>query len=527
MVLRSISASSPTTVPGRARSRARGRRLLASLGTTLALAAGLLFCTAVASQAATQEPCDILAAAGTPCVAAHSTTRALFAAYDGPLYQVERASDSTYTNISPLAAGGAANAATQDSFCSGTTCTITKIYDQTSNHNDLTVEGAGGNGSADTASSATALPVSVDGSKVYGVYIAPGNGYRDNSATGTATGSEAEGEYMVASGTHVNNGCCFDYGNAEKNSDDNGNGHMSAINFGTECWFSPCTGIGPWVQGDLENGLFAGGNGSNTANTGNNSSFVTALLKTNGTSTYALKGGNAQSGGLTTWYSGSLPTTGGYIPMSQEGGIVLGTGGDNSKSSDGSFFEGVMTASEPTDATDNAVQANIVAADYTLPSTPFVSGARLSIQATTACCTADYIQHDSGDDKVVIAAVTSSSTSTAKADATWIVEPGLANSNCISFQSANESGYYLRHYNFELYLETNDGTSQFAQDATFCPQVGNSGTGYSFQSLNYSNKFIRHYDYTVYVASDGGSNTWDSTTLWADDTSWAAATAWS
>ncbi|KAG5915040.1 hypothetical protein E4U42_000172, partial [Claviceps africana] len=33
-------------------------------------------------------PCDIYAAGGTACVAAHSTTRALYAAYTGPLYQV-------------------------------------------------------------------------------------------------------------------------------------------------------------------------------------------------------------------------------------------------------------------------------------------------------------------------------------------------------------------------------------------------------------------------------------------------------
>jgi len=39
--------------------------------------------------------CDIYAAASTPCVAAHSTTRALYGAYSGSLYQVKRASDST------------------------------------------------------------------------------------------------------------------------------------------------------------------------------------------------------------------------------------------------------------------------------------------------------------------------------------------------------------------------------------------------------------------------------------------------
>src|SRR5277367_1928729 len=43
--------------------------------------------------ATTQEPCDIFSTAGDPCVAAYSTVRALFSSYDGPLYQVQRASD--------------------------------------------------------------------------------------------------------------------------------------------------------------------------------------------------------------------------------------------------------------------------------------------------------------------------------------------------------------------------------------------------------------------------------------------------
>ena len=327
--------------------------------------------TAGTAQAATSLPCDIYAAAGTPCVAAHSTVRALFAAYSGSLYQVKRASDATTTDIGTLAAGGYANAAAQDTFCAGTTCIITEIYDQTSEHNNLTIQGPGGNGGQDVGAVANALPVTAGGHSVYGVYVSPGVGYRNNSTTGVPTGSTAQGAYMVASGTHVNSGCCFDYGNAETSGTDTGNGHMDAINFGTECWFSPCTGSGPWVQADLENGLFAGGNGSNTSNLGNSSAFVTALLKNNGTSTYAIKGGNSQSGSLTTWYDGALPNLGGYTPMSQEGAIVLGTGGDDSNGSDGSFFEGVMTSGYPTDAADNAVQANIVSVGYTTPSSSF------------------------------------------------------------------------------------------------------------------------------------------------------------
>ena len=33
---------------------------------------------------------------------------------------------------------------------------------------------------------------------------------------------------MVIDGTHFNGGCCFDYGNAETNNLDNGNGDMEA-----------------------------------------------------------------------------------------------------------------------------------------------------------------------------------------------------------------------------------------------------------------------------------------------------------
>jgi hypothetical protein len=326
--------------------------------------------------AATLLPCDIYAAAGTPCVAAHSTVRALFSAYNGNLYQVKRWSDLATTDIGTLSAGGYANAAAQDTFCSGTSCTITKIYDQTAKHNDLLIsaggywKGPGRNGS-DLGANAAALPITVGGHRVYGLYVSSGVGYRDNATSGVATNGAPEGTYMVTSGTHVNNRCCFDYGNAETSGTDTGNGHMDAVYFGSACWFTPCSGSGPWVQADMENGLFAGGNGSDTNNTGNSSQFVTALLKNNGQNTYAIKGGNAQSGGLTTWYNGAEPNRGGYAPMHQEGAIVLGTGGDNSNWSVGSFFEGVMTAGYPTDAADNAVQANITSVGYSTITSSF------------------------------------------------------------------------------------------------------------------------------------------------------------
>jgi hypothetical protein len=74
----------------------------AALATATALAASAVFAGGGTTSA--QGPCDIYAAAGTPCVAAHSTTRALYAAYNGPLYQVKRASDGATTNIGTLRA---------------------------------------------------------------------------------------------------------------------------------------------------------------------------------------------------------------------------------------------------------------------------------------------------------------------------------------------------------------------------------------------------------------------------------------
>src|SRR5580700_7762006 len=154
------------------------KRALLVLAAATALAAGAGFAGhgAAPASAATQGPCDIYAAAHTPCVAAHSTTRALYAAYNGPLYQVKRASDGAAANISTLSAGGYANAAAQDSFCAGTYCTITEIYDQSGHGNNLTIGPAGGNGGADIGANAAALPVLADGHKVYGVYISPGMG---------------------------------------------------------------------------------------------------------------------------------------------------------------------------------------------------------------------------------------------------------------------------------------------------------------------------------------------------------------
>jgi hypothetical protein len=308
-------------------------------------------------------PCDLYESGKTPCVAAHSTTRALYGSYDAHLYQVRRASDKTTKDIGVLSPGGFADSPSQDAFCSGTTCTISIIYDQSPKGNHLTKAPAGGyKPTGDNEASATALKLMLGGHTVYAVYVEPGIGYRNDRTSGIATSDQPEGEYMVTSGKHFNGGCCFDYGNAETSNNDDGNGTMEAVYFGNSTGWGKGSANGPWVMADLENGLFAGTNGTNTKNTPLTSDYVTALIKGKAGG-FALKGGNAQSGMLKTMYDGARPT-GGYDPMKKQGAIILGIGGDNSNSASGTFFEGCMTSGYPSDATDDAVQANVVAAGY-------------------------------------------------------------------------------------------------------------------------------------------------------------------
>ena len=108
---------------------------------------GLAIASASVTSAGQQEgPCDIFGRAdpSTPCVAAHSLTRALYGAYAGPLYQVRRLSDNATKDIGVQGAGGIADGAAQRSFCELHNCVVHQIYDQSPHHNHLHIAKAGG-----------------------------------------------------------------------------------------------------------------------------------------------------------------------------------------------------------------------------------------------------------------------------------------------------------------------------------------------------------------------------------------------
>jgi hypothetical protein len=112
------------------------------------------------------------------------------------------------------------------------------------------------------------------------------------------------------------------------------------------------------------------------------SEFVTAMVK-GGTHGFATKGADATEGQLRTLSDGPRPE--GYQPMHKAGAIILGVGGDNAARREaagagmlgdaaqrdlipgmsiGTFYEGLMTVGYTTDAADDAVQADIVAAKF-------------------------------------------------------------------------------------------------------------------------------------------------------------------
>ena len=402
----------------------------------------LLVVNYVATAALGRGPCDITTKAGNPCVAAHSTTRALYAGYNGPLYKVTRSSDGASANISTLSAGGFANAASQDAFCPLGDCVIAIVFDQSPQGNHL------GQRHKLVNASQHKITVAGGGTFVYGMYFDPGYGYHVDNTTGIAKGNDPESIYAVMSGTHYNGRCCFDYGNSENSiaalNTSEGAGTMEAIYFGDAHWQSnEGDGDGPWVGADLECGMYYGGGNRTKKNPQSKSlphPFVSLFLR-GGSESFALKGGDATAGALQTMYDGPRPDCGiagtcqrhgnhTYQPMSKKGAIILATGGDNSNGAMGKvrrafcgardivprlnsldyilarphshrfltrahlckrcaspplclsaslplshlsprsptlppqFYEGIMVTGATTDATDDAVQQNIVAVKY-------------------------------------------------------------------------------------------------------------------------------------------------------------------
>ncbi|GIH10670.1 hypothetical protein Rhe02_87370 [Rhizocola hellebori] len=144
----------------------------------------------------------------------------------------------------------------------------------------------------------------------------------------------------------------------------------------------------------------------------------------------------------------------------------------------------------------------------------------ISLRATTAGVTDRYLGPG------VTTVVTSGSTDTVKRQHTFWARPGLADAACVSLESRNNPGQFLRHSGYRISQATNDGTALFAQDATFCVRAGLSGAGTSLESKNFPGRYLRHINSEVYIANSSGANPWDNPANFAADATWSLSTAW-
>jgi hypothetical protein len=85
----------------------------------------------------------------------------------------------------------------------------------------------------------------------------------------------------------------------------------------------------------------------------------------------------------------------------------------------------------------------------------------------------------------------------ARKNATFTVKSGLADASCFSFMAAD--GSYLRHRDFRIHLDADDGSTLFKQDATFCPHPGLVSGSVSFESYNYPGRYLRHRNFELWI----------------------------
>ncbi len=324
-------------------------------------------------------PCAVLGDAGHECVSAHSTVRVLVEDYTGPLYQLDDGS----TTLDIGSVDGYADGAAHAEFCSGS-CTYSIIYDQSGYGNNLRTSPPGSaKATPGNPVNAKALPVDINGRSVYGMLFRPGQGYRAACTeclepqpypSGVPIGDDPQTQYMVTSQHDLIDGCCFDYGNAEVTSNNDGNGTMETVYFGFGVIWGTGSGDGPWVMADMENGLFPGWENGSFRNISTNTSlkhdFVTAVVvgdtadKNDGKGRFALYGGDATTAEIKEMYDGIRPEKPGYVPMQKQGSVILGIGGDNSDGDGGRFYEGVIALGAAEKSVVESLSGGIADAGY-------------------------------------------------------------------------------------------------------------------------------------------------------------------
>ena len=99
------------------------------------------------------------------------------------------------------------------------------------------------------------------------------------------------------------------------------------------------------------------------------------------------------------------------------------------------------------------------------------------------------------------------------ASAQYIARDGLADANCLSFESVGSPGRWLRHAAYRLQLGTPDNSALFNNDATFCPEAGSSAGSVKLRSKNFPTYLLRQRTAQLWIDPE------ETTTAFASDAS--------
>lgn len=86
--------------------------------------------------------------------------------------------------------------------------------------------------------------------------------------------------------------------------------------------------------------------------------------------------------------------------------------------------------------------------------------------------------------------VSRTSSSQDRAGTRFTVRAGRADENCFSLESVAYPGYFLRHRNFEIRLDSPDNTELFDLDSTFCKVTIRGGAAVALRSINYPDHHV-------------------------------------
>jgi len=102
-------------------------------------------------------------------------------------------------------------------------------------------------------------------------------------------------------------------------------------------------------------------------------------------------------------------------------------------------------------------------------------------------------------------------------DAKFRIVPGLADKNCVSFESTNVRDHYFKHAFNRIVLAKRLDERKFREDATFCivwglHKTSRSGAdSMSFRSFNFPDRYIRHRNFELWL------DRFENTPLFRDD----------